>query len=240
MIDVVAAGWPAPPGVRALTVTRRGPGFSAAPYDSLNVGAHVGDDPHAVARNRDALIAALALPSAPRWLRQVHGTAVAELELAGEPEADAAITREGGVVLAIQTADCLPLLVASADGAELAAIHAGWRGLAAGVIEATLERLRTPRARLQVWLGPAIGPARYEVGVEVRDAFPGAEEAFAAAREGHWLCDLYALARRRLERAGVGAVFGGDLCTASDPARFYSHRRDGARTGRLASLIWRA
>lgn len=243
---LVLADWPAPPGIHALTVTRAAPGFSAPPFDRMNVGARVGDDPDAVARNRAALRGMLALPDDPIWLRQVHGIAVFDADAGAhgaEPEADAALARRAGVVLAIQTADCLPLLVASDDGAELAAIHAGWRGLAAGVIEATLERLRTPRARLRVWLGPAIGPARYEVGAEVRDAFVGTRpsdaDAFRATRPGHWHCDLYGLARARLARAGVGDVHGGTLCTASDPARFHSHRRDGARSGRLASLIWR-
>lgn len=236
--------WPAPACVRARSTTRALEGASQAPFDAFNLGAHCGDDVRAVAANRALLREWFALPSAPRWLRQVHGTAVAEFEVGAEqenePEADAAITHAPGVVLAVLTADCLPLLVCADDGSEVAAIHAGWRGLAAGVIERTIEKLRSPRERLLVWLGPAIGPKSYEVGVEVRDAFvsrdAAADAAFAPTRPGHWHCDLYTLARRALVALGVARVYGGGYDTHAD-ARFYSHRRD-QRTGRFASLIW--
>jgi polyphenol oxidase len=167
-----------------------------------------------------------------------------ESDIPDEPEADAAVTDASGAVLAILTADCLPVVFAADDGSEVAAAHAGWRGLAAGVLEATVAAMRTPPGRLLAWLGPAAGPQAYEVGDEVRDAFlaqdPAADAAFAATRPGHWLIDLYALARMRLQRAGLatGAIHGGGLCTISDPSRFYSHRRD-ARTGRMATLVWR-
>jgi YfiH family protein len=226
--SVLRADWPAPPGVHAL-VTLRGPaGDSAAPFD------------------RGMLERGLGLPSAPRWLRQVHGAMVAvEPDAGSEPEADAAVTRVPGTVLAILTADCLPVVFAAVDGSEVAAAHAGWRGLAAGVLEATVAALRAAPADVVAWMGPAAGPDAYEIGAEVRDAFvardPGAAMAFATTRPGHWRVDLYALARQRLVAAGLraDAIHGGGLCTISDPVRFYSHRRD-ACTGRMATLAWRA
>ncbi|MCE5231876.1 MAG: peptidoglycan editing factor PgeF [Mizugakiibacter sp.] len=236
--------WPAPPRVRAAVATRAAPGVSVAPFGPCNLGARSGDDPAAVAANRAALADALALPSAPLWLRQVHGTRVVDADAAapgGEPQADAALTRTPGRVLAILTADCLPLLFARDDGGAVAAAHAGWRGLSAGVLEATLGALAAPPARVLAWLGPAIGAASYEVGEEVRAAFvdadPGAAIAFAPTRPGHWHCDLEALARRRLAAAGVTRVHGGGFDTRADP-RFHSYRRDGARSGRFASLVW--
>jgi hypothetical protein len=245
VIDAILPQWPAPANVRALTTTRRGPGQSAAPFDALNLGARVGDDPQAVARNRAALVAAFELPDAPHWLHQVHGTRVVRVDAgqdsSSEPEADAAVTTERGRVLAVQTADCLPLLLCAEDGSEVAAIHAGWRGLHAGVIEAGVQLVRAPAARLIAWLGPAIGPDAYEVGDAVRDAFVAvqreARTAFRSTRPGHWQCNLYALARQRLTRLGIERVFGGECCTYSDPERFYSYRRD-TQTGRMASLIW--
>lgn len=249
----LAAEWPAPATVRAGTTLRGEPGVgaSAAPFHHLNLGAHCGDDPAAVAGNRARLRSLLSLPQEPRWLRQVHGTGV--LRFAAEagapaaaqedtrPEADATVTRDPGTVLAILTADCLPVLFCGEDGGEVGAAHAGWRGLAAGALEATVAAMQTPADRLLVWLGPAAGPQAYEVGVEVRDAFIAqdreADAAFVPSRPGHWHVDLFALARRRLAQAGVERVYGGGLCTLSDPRRFYSHRRDG-RSGRMASLIW--
>jgi len=242
--------WPAPAHVRACVTTRSMPGASLSPFDTFNLGAHCGDDPGAVAKNRAALVPALALPSAPRWLRQVHGTDVAvfggaafddaEDSHAETVSADAALARSANVVLCVLTADCLPLLLAADDGSEIAVIHAGWRGLAAGVIERCIVRMRTPRDRLLVWLGPAIGPKSYEVGEEVRAAFVAHESnavsAFTATRPGHWHCDLYTLARQRLHACEVRRIFGGDHDTLVDP-RFYSYRRDG-ETGRFASLIW--
>lgn len=241
---IIQPHWPAPPRVHVLTTTRQVPGNSLPPYAAFNLGLHSGEDPSIVRANRDLLVRALALPSSPRWLRQVHGNR--SLRLCAEVhdvelEADAAFTAEADIVLAIQTADCLPILVCADDGTEIAAIHAGWRGLAAGVIESCIGRLRTPPAHLLAWLGPAIGSASYEVGEPVRDAFiarsADAAQAFVATRPGHWHCDLYALARQRLHALGAMRIYGGNFDTFADP-RFYSYRRDGARSGRMASVIW--
>jgi YfiH family protein len=241
---IVRPDWPAPARVHAFATTRQLPGLSQPPYDAFNLGARSGEDPATVAANRALLQRAFALPAPPRWLHQVHGDRslrITEEILDGEPEGDAAFTRQPGTVLAILTADCLPLLLCSRDGREIAAIHAGWRGLSAGVIENCLRRLATDPADLLAWIGPAIGAASYEIGGEVRDAFvrtdEGAAEAFAPTRPGHWHCDLPRLARRRLAARGVHNVHGGDFDTLGD-ARFYSYRRDGARSGRFASLIW--
>jgi len=237
------AAWPAPSPVHAFTTLRGPAGGSVAPFDNCNLGLRCGDDAATVDGNRDALVAHMGLPSAPRWLRQVHGTTVVSCdEAAGgvEPEADAAVTTTPGVVLAILTADCLPVLFCSDDGSAIGAAHAGWRGLAAGVLERTVDSLQVSPDRLLAWLGPAAGPQAYEVGDDVRSAFVDndqlAASAFASTRPGHWLCDLYALARLRLAAAGVTRVSGGKLCTISDPQRFYSFRRNG-QTGRMASLI---
>jgi YfiH family protein len=222
--DFLLADWPAPANIRALTTLR------------------TGDDPAAALEQRWRLRETLSLPSDPRWLRQVHGTAVAIEPGLDMPEADAAVTGTDGVVLAIVTADCLPVLLCNETGSEIAAAHAGWRGLAAGVLEATVAAMATSPEKLLAWLGPAAGPDAYEIGEEVRLAFlahdPAAKSAFIPTRRGHWRVDLYALARRRLADVGVMQVFGGGLCTISDPQRFYSHRRDQS-TGRMASLIWR-
>ena len=237
------ADWPAPAGVRALTTTRHGLGVSRPPFDAFNLGTRCGDDPAAVTENRRQLDAALRLPSPPRWLRQVHGIAVVPEPGFDEPEADAAVTAEAGVVLAILTADCLPVVFAARDGREIAAAHAGWRGLANGVLENTLAAMRTPAREVIAWLGPAAGPQAYEIGEEVYDAFaardPRALPAFVATRRGHWRVDLFALARLRLVDAGLtaAAIHGGGLCTISDPQRFFSHRRD-QRGGRIATLAW--
>ncbi|KFL35876.1 peptidoglycan editing factor PgeF [Arenimonas donghaensis] len=239
------ADWPAPPGVRVVTSLRGGDGVSQPPFDRLNLGTNSGDAPAAVHENRRRLRAWLDLPGEPCWLRQVHGVAVARPRPGPPPgegaEADASVTSDAGTVLAILTADCLPVVFAADDGSEIAAAHAGWRGLAAGVLEATVGAMATPPSRLRVWLGPAAGPGRYEIGAEVREAFvtrdAGAGAAFVPTRPGHWHVDLYALARRRLAAAGVHAIHGGGLCTIADPARFYSHRRDG-RSGRMATLAW--
>jgi polyphenol oxidase len=241
-IEVIRPDWPAPARVRACTTTRVG-GVSGGPYAALNLATHVGDDPAAVAVNRARLCAELALPAQPMWLSQVHGCeAVVADPAAAEPAvADAALTRERGQVCAVLTADCLPVLLCDRAGSACAAVHAGWRGLQRGVIEATVARLGLPPATLLAWLGPAIGPQRFEVGPEVRAAFadadPAAADAFRAGAGDRWLADLYALARLRLAALGIGAVYGGGLCTLSDPARFYSYRRD-AQTGRMATLIW--
>lgn len=241
MSALVDADWPAPPGIRALTTTRHGLGVSQAPFDAFNLGSRCGDDPGAVVENRRQLEAALRLPSSPRWLRQVHGVEVACGPGVDEPEADAAVTATSGMVLAILTADCLPVVFSAKDGSEIGAAHAGWRGLCAGVLEATVAAMQTPAGHLVAWLGPAAGPQAYEIGEEVFEAFvsrdAGAAAAFAPTRPGHWKGDLYALARRRLAAVGVTDVHGGAFCTISDPARFFSHRRDG-RSGRLATLAW--
>lgn len=247
---LLRAEWPAPARVRAFTTLRRGHevGISVPPFDCFNLGARCGDDPAALAHNRAALGWIGELPAPPHWLQQVHGRDVLRIETAvpasgvgNEPVADAAVTDVPGAVLAILTADCLPVLFAAADGAEVGAAHAGWRGLAAGVLEHTVAAMHTPASSLLAWLGPAAGPQAYEVGEEVRSAFvdadAGAAAGFSPTRPGHFLCDLYTLARRRLAAAGVRWVSGGERCTISEPACFYSHRRDG-RSGRMASLVW--
>ena len=216
--------------------------MSQPPFDGFNLGTRCGDEVAAVARNRAQLMECFGLPSAPRWLRQVHGAGVVVDSEGDEPEADASVTARSGIVLAILTADCLPVVLAAADGSEVAAAHAGWRGLGGGVLEATVAAMRTSPTDIVAWLGPAAGPQAYEVGTDVHAAFvdrdPRAATAFVATRPGHWRVDLYALARQRLADAGVTRVFGGGLCTISDAQRFYSHRRD-QRTGRMATLIWR-
>ena len=241
MTAFLPADWPAPPGVRALTTLRRGLGGSQSPFDTFNLGSRCGDEVMVVAENRRQLEAALALPSPPRWLRQVHGMAVAVEPGDDEPEADAAVTATPGTVLAILTADCLPVVLAAKDGGEIAAAHAGWRGLCTGVLESTVGAMRTPPDQLVAWLGPAAGPQAYEIGTEVFEAFTArdgrARMAFVPTRPGHWRVDLYMLARQRLLDAGMTDVHGGGLCTISDPSRFFSHRRDG-RSGRIATLAW--
>lgn len=212
------------------------------PYDSLNLGDHVGDDPRAVAENRARLRNVLSLPAEPCWLQQVHGSCAVDAAAQALPcQADAAYTDQSGVVCAVLTADCLPLLLCDRAGTRVAAVHAGWRGLASGVIERALEGFAASGNELMAWLGPAIGPRAFEVGDAVRAEFvahaTAATAAFQAGRAGHWYADLYTLARQRLAARGVTAVYGGDHCTFSDAARFYSFRRDGV-TGRMASLIW--
>jgi hypothetical protein len=226
--------------VRACFTTRRGPG--SGPYAGFNLADHVGDEPQAVARNRALLRQRLELPHEPVWLRQVHGTRVVDAaRCPPAPEADASHCHGPGGVCAVLTADCLPLLLCDRAGTRVAAAHAGWRGLARGVIEATVDVLGSPGQDTLAYLGPAIGPAAFEVGPEVRDVFldhsPLADAAFAPSPGGRWLADLYALARLRLLARGVCAVYGGELCTLSDPDRFYSYRREPV-TGRMASLIW--
>lgn len=234
-------GWAPPPGVHALVTTRAG-GGSAAPFDSLNLATHVGDDPASVFGNRLRLRQRVPLPEDPMWLEQVHGTRVVSADdYAAGVEADACIARTAGRVCAVLSADCLPLLICAEDGSVVGAAHAGWRGLSAGVLEACIAAMGVPPGRLLVWLGPAIGPRAYEVGAEVRSAFcerdAEAQPAFSPSAPGKWLCDLYHLARQRLAALGVERVSGGELCTYSDPQRFYSYRRDRI-TGRMASCIW--
>lgn len=239
VVQWITPDWPAPEKVRALTSLRAG-GVSRNEYAELNLALHVGDDAAAVRENRDRLMRAAGIPSEPCWLEQVHGAVAIDAD-DWQPgvEADASCARYPGVVCAVLTADCLPVLLCARDGSAVAAIHAGWRGLAAGVIEATANALGG--ADLLAWLGPAIGPRSYEVGAGVRDVFLAADaraaEAFRPSPAGRWQADLYLLARLRLRMAGVNEVYGGGECTYTDAARFFSYRRDG-RTGRMASLIW--
>jgi YfiH family protein len=229
-------------------MTLRTGGVSAAPYDSLNLGTHVGDDPLAVAENRKRLREALELPAEPTWLEQVHGTSVLNLDSeagasASPVRADAATTQTPGRVCVIQVADCMPVLFAARDGSAVGAAHAGWRGLAGGVLEATLTAMEQPMAHVMAWLGPAIGPAHFEVGDEVRTAFVEHDSKGAAAftrnaRE-RWQCDLYLLARQRLAALGVQDIYGGGWCTYTERDRFFSFRRE-SRCGRMAALIWLA
>jgi YfiH family protein len=238
--EFLVPDWPAPARVGAAFSLRSG-GISAGRYASLNVGAHVGDAPAAVAENRFRLREALGLPAEPLWLEQVHGSAVARFDGRERPVADAAVACEAGQVCAVMVADCLPVLLADRAGSCVGIAHAGWRGLAAGVIEATIAALPASAGSLMAWLGPAIGPEAFEVGAEVRERLvaddPAARAEFRPGREDRWYADLYGLARRRLAAAGVSAVHGGDCCTLSDPERFFSYRRDGV-TGRMAALIW--
>jgi len=259
--------WPAPPNVKALQTTRHG-GVSIAPYDSLNLGDHIGDTPHAVARNRQLLFPLM--PSEPVWLNQVHGVAVVNADATScPPQADACIATHPAAVCVVMTADCLPVLLCNDDGSLVGAAHAGWRGLCGGVIERTVRAMDTPPQTLMAWLGPAIGPLAFEVGEEVREAFvamqPQASAAFtpyhqpvptmgtgvgstlpsrermpARAGEGvKYLADIYLLARQRLEALGITRIYGGGLCTYSDRMRFFSYRRDGM-TGRMGTFIWLA
>lgn len=239
--SLIVPEWRVSDRVGAACSTRRG-GVSRAPFDSLNLGGHTGDDPAAVAENRRLFQAAAGMPDAPRWLNQVHGREVVHVTGPAEPvEADAAWTDRPGRVCAVLVADCLPVLLAAADGACVGVAHAGWRGLSRGVLESLIDAMPARVETLQAWLGPAIGREAFEVGGEVRDAFlsadPGCGQAFRPSPAGRWLADLYALAARRLTRAGIGDVRGGGFCTFTDAERFYSYRRDG-RTGRMAAAIW--
>ena len=294
-LQIITPEWPAPPGVRAAFTLRTG-GASVAPYDSLNLGARIGDSPAAVAENRRRVRQKLRLPAEPVWLEQVHGVEVVEVGDAGPrgrsgaeaapakggggvaggggadavrvtgraggaagvaasvvgvagrgdpldrpPTGDASVARGPGQVCAIRVADCMPVLFAARDGSVVGAAHAGWRGLAGGVLEATIGRLRVPATELIAWMGPAIGPEHFEVGEDVRAAFAatdaGAAAAFVANTRGRWQCDLYALARRRLTSLGVSGIYGGGWCTFAEAGRFFSYRRDG-QCGRMAALIW--
>lgn len=235
----IVPDWPAPPCVKAVITTRSG-GSSAGPYASLNLGLRSGDDAGAVAANRARLRAAL--PQEPRWLRQVHGAAVVDADkLTAMPEADASVARLPGTVCAVLVADCVPVLFTNRTGTLVAIAHCGWRGLAAGVIERTVTATGGPPDDLLAYLGPGIGPKAFEVGEEVRRAFladhPDDADAFIPNSPEKWLADLFLLARRRLQRVGVQRTFGSEICTYSDPARFYSYRRDRT-TGRMAALIW--
>jgi YfiH family protein len=242
MNEWIVPEWPAPKQVRAVITSRQG-GHSQAPFDSFNLADHVGDAAESVAANRALLREELGLSSEPIWLDQVHGCGV--IELSGQTpsgcRADAVTTTEFGQVCAVLTADCLPLLLCNRSGSRVAAVHAGWRGLQAGVIEAAVNGFDDSGEELLAWLGPAIGPDAFEVGPEVRDAFiavnPEDDEAFVAASSDRWMADIYALARSRLKRENIGFIGGGDQCTVTQAESYFSYRRDG-RTGRMASLIW--
>ena len=238
--EFIRPDWPAPRRIRALSTTRMG-GVSTGPYAYFNLGAHVGDDPTSVAANREDLQKQLG-NAQPRWLKQVHGVRVASDRDSSLEPADASMTRQAGIACVVMTADCLPVIFCDRQGARVAAAHAGWRGLAAGVLEATLKSMET--TDVLAWMGPAIGPQAYEVGNEVRQAFvtqsAEAAKAFAPGRtEDKWWCDLYMLARQRLAAAGVKDIYGGGLCTFTDQERFFSFRRDG-ECGRMATLVWLA
>lgn len=244
MNDWIIPDWPTPSNVKSLFTTRNG-GGSSAPYASLNLGDHVGDEPLIVKQNR-ALLRRF-LPGEPEWLQQVHGTKSVNLDehdCTSPCEGDAAFSRCPGVICTVLVADCLPILLCDRAGAVVAVIHAGWRGMAEGIIERTVSAIGKLNTPLMAWLGPAIGPDHFEVGEEVRKTFIEHDETSALAfisrsprNNGKWLADLFLLARQRLTNAGVAEIYGGGECTFSDPARFFSYRRDG-KTGRMAGLIW--
>lgn len=232
--------WPAPANVHAATTLRSG-GFSQGAYASLNLATHVGDDAGLVLQNRQLIKTLLALPSEPVWLEQIHSNYAVDANSVKPPvQADASYSNQANTVCVVMTADCLPLLVCDTEGQQVAAIHAGWRGLLDGVIAKTIKAMRN--ADFLVWLGPAIGPACFEVGTEVRDAFVAKSiqfsPGFSAQANGKWLADIYQLARIELATLGIANVYGGDFCTVTESGRFYSYRRD-QQTGRMATLIWR-
>lgn len=251
MLPVLAPNCALPNGVHVCTTQRLG-GVSQTPYQSLNLGLHVGDSPAAVTQNRDFLSASLKLPGTPVWLNQTHGTHVCVSDAPNASDSyDASWTDQRGRVLAVLTADCLPVVFGSQNGQEIAVAHAGWRGLAAGVLQNTVSQFSVPPAEIWAWMGPAIGPNCFEVGPEVGDCFkqrlgdsPAVESAFIAAHSGDqdtgkWFADLYQLATIALREVGVVAVHGGGLCTYSDADNYFSYRRDGKQSGRMATLIWR-
>ena len=239
-LELIRPDWNAPAAIEALCTTRSG-GVSSGAYASLNLALHVGDDPAHVHENRRLLAGAEQLPSEPQWLQQTHSTKVINLDREEPREGDAAISSTPGSIAVVLTADCLPLLLCSRDADEVAAAHAGWRGLVNGVLERTVAAMRSEPDRLIAWLGPAIGAQSFEVGAEVREAFvqrhAQSEACFSATRPGHYLADLYGLARVRLELLGILDISGGEYCTYEDQRRFYSYRRD-KQTGRQASLIY--
>lgn len=237
----IIPNWPAPAHVKALTTTRHG-GISKAPYDTLNLAAHVGDDPEAVKANRQILIEECNLPSEPVWLNQVHSTIAINANVITDiPTADASFTNRRNIVCAVLSADCLPLLICDKAGTVVSAIHAGWRGLAHGIIEATISKLPAKHEDLLVWLGPAIGPSMFEVGVDVVKEFthydPAAIDAFIILSSTKWLANIYQLATLRLKKLGITHIYGGEHCTYTEQNTFYSFRRNH-NTGRMASLIW--
>lgn len=241
-LQVIKPDWPAPSQIRAYTTTRVG-GVSIGNYASLNLGHDKGDNAVAIAKNEAILQQGLALPETPRWLKQTHSTLVIAAEnIIKNTEADASYTTQLNHICAVQTADCLPLLVCDRAGTQVAAIHAGWRGLAAGIIEQTIQQFTMPKDQLLIWLGPAIGAKKFEVGNEVRDLFIAADadaaKAFQTVDSNHWLADIYQLAIQRLQNQQITAIYGGNFCTYTESGRFYSYRRDGECSGRMATLIY--
>jgi YfiH family protein len=241
-VSTIPADWPAPPGIVAGCTLRKG-GVSGKTFESLNLGAHVGDQPENVAENRQRFLASCRAPQEPVWLNQVHSNSVViDPDSDAEPKADAVLSRKSDTVCAVLTADCLPVLFVTRSGDEIAAAHAGWRGLCAGVLEATIAAFSAPPDSLLAWLGPAISQSAFEVGGEVRDAFleqgANADSCFVRNGRGKWQADLYQLAQLRLAAAGVVDIYGGGLCTFSQSDRYFSYRRDG-QCGRMASYIFR-
>lgn len=255
--NYLLADWPAPRGIHALVTTRIG-GVSKSPYETFNLAQHVGDDASLVQQNRQRLQSILEAYSSksieePVWISQVHGTEVLNLDLISNSaakqnnvEADAVYSSVAAQPCLVQTADCLPVLFCDDSGQEIAAAHAGWRGLAAGILEDTLARFSASPSKILAWMGPAIGPERFEVGIDVYESFVAANQSYAAAfqpvsgsEQQKWLADLYKLARWQLEKLGITRIYGGDFCTYQQSELFYSYRRDGA-TGRMASVIWRS
>ncbi len=239
--SLIYPDWPAPDTVKAVSTTRQG-GFSPSPFDGLNLSVHVGDAINSVTNNRISLIKDAQLPEPPRWLNQVHGTTIStanDWQLGDE--ADAIVSEHANQVCAIMTADCLPILLCNQQGNIVTAIHAGWRSLATGIIEKTLQHFHCPPQQIMAWFGPAIGPTQFEVGSDVCHAFCQhsihAQQAFQQTDPHHYLANIYLLARQRLNALGIHAIFGGEFCTVSEPTRFFSYRRDGV-TGRMASMIW--
>lgn len=249
-MNLIVPDWPAPANVLAAITTRSG-GASVSPWNSLNLAFHVGDDAATVEKNWQSLSEYLTLPVVPRPLNQVHGIAVVEAGYGNQIiTADGSYTRNTGQVCAVLTADCLPILLCHQTGIEIAAFHAGWRGLAAGIVAQAITRLSSPPAHIMAYLGPAISQQHFEVGPEVKQQFL-ANAPFSADRDQtercfikseyrdqkqHWMADLYELARIALRAEGVSQIYGGDFCTYADAERFYSYRREG-QTGRMASLI---
>ncbi|WP_066016629.1 peptidoglycan editing factor PgeF [Endozoicomonas atrinae] len=236
------ADWPAPDGVKALVTSRNG-GVSEAGFSSFNLGLYSGDDQESVRANRQLLQQDLDLTSSPLWLKQVHGIDVADTDVDGqEAEADASVSRKPGLACAVLTADCLPVLFCNQEGTVVAAAHAGWKGLVAGVLEATVRSMNVPADTIIAWFGPAISQHHFEIGPEVREQFLAEDmncsEAFIPGKGDRWFADLYSLARRRLNRLGVSHVYGGEFCSYDQSDLFYSYRRDGKESGRMASLIW--
>ena len=233
--------WPAPKNIRAYTSTRQH-GFSKKPFDSFNIAQYVGDDPEWLQANIDALVNDLQLPEVPLWLRQVHGNHAVRIEACKAiPQADASFTQQKNKVCAVLTADCLPILISNREGTEVAAIHAGWRGLLGNVIVASIKKMQTSADDLMAWMGPALGPEHFELGDEVYADFLNANPDYAAGfkrKKQRWHLNCYAIATWQLQQAGIHAIYGGGLCTFNDKERFYSYRRDNAKTGRMTSLIF--